>query len=209
VSCVDRDVLRIALGLTLVSAPAFAEVYEEEEAQFHEAPGMGLAVGFFSHDSEVGGTRASGVGAGVEGALGHGRTQFFAELSVMSAKLETMNAPGPRGTFGRTGAGVRWLARQFQPEREFGVELFLEAVAGVERYWWDGGGQLTRPDLGIGVGTQTRIWEFHNLTIRLEGRVLFAPTDPGSSLIACRGTGCPVGTSGSSAGFTGGIVIGW
>jgi len=207
VSCVDRDVHRIVLGLTLVSATAHAEVYEEDPAEFHAAPGAGLAVGFFDHDSQVGGIHESGVGADAEAALGHGRTQFFAELTVMSAKLETMD--GPRGTFGRAGAGVRWLARQFTPEREVGLELFLEAVTGVERYWWNGGGQLTRPDLGVGVGTQVRIWEIHNLTIRLTGRVLFAPTDPGSSLIACRGAGCPVGTGGSTAGFMSGVVIGW
>lgn len=194
---------RIALCLTLVSATAFAEGDEE----FKNAPGKALAVGFFDHDSEVGGMHESGIGADVEGALGHDRTQFFAELTVMSAKIETMD--GPRGTFGRGGAGVRWLARQFQPERDLGVELFLEAVTGVERYWWNGGGQLTRPDLGIGVGTQVRIWEVHNLTVRMTARVMFAPTDPSSSLIACRGNGCPVGTSGSVAGFASGVVIGW
>lgn len=203
-SCVDRDVHRIGLALVLVSATAFAEGDE----RFEPAPGMAVAVGFAVQDSQIGALHESGLGVDAEGALGTGRTQFFGELSALSAAIDVpMN--GPRGTFGRGGVGVRWLARQFQPEREFGFELYLEAVAGVERFWWDGGGQLTRPDLGIGIGWQLRSWELHNVTMRTGMRVMFAPTDPGSSLVACRGSGCPTGMNGSVAGIMGGLSIGW
>ena len=203
-SCVERDVHRIALGILLLSATAWAE---GDDDGFVPAPSHSLAIGGIGHASHLGSSQEGGMGGDFEAALGTGRSQVFGELTVASASLDSM--PSEHGTFGRAGTGVRWLARQFQPDRGGGVEMYLEAVAGVERYWWQDGGRMTRPDLGVGVGMQMRAWGFHGLTMRLGSRLLFAPTDRESSLVACRGTGCPVGTSTSIAGFMTGIAIAW
>ncbi len=146
------------------------------------------------------------MGPGLELALGSGRWQYFGELALAHVDTETTMASG---WMGRGGLGVRWIARQFQPEPGGAVELFLEAVTGVERYWWQDGGQLTRPDLGAGVGMQVRVWALHGLTLRLDTRVVFTPSDRDAALVACRGGGCPAGTSTSVAGFVGGLGVGW
>jgi hypothetical protein len=201
VSCVERDVHRIALGLILFAATAHAD------DEFVGAPGHALGLAFAGHASHIGATNEGGMGANLEGALGLDRTQYFAEVMLASATLDGM--PDVNGYFGRAGVGARWLARQFQPERGGGIEMFLEAVTGVERYWWRDGGTLTRPDLGLGVGVQLRAWQVHGATLRIGSRVMFAPTDRESSLVACRGTGCPAGTATSVAGFVTTVGVAW
>jgi len=192
---------RIALCLILVSATARAD------DEFVGAPGKSLGLAFAGHASHIGATSEGGMGANVEGALGLDRTQYFVEAMLASASLEAM--PDVNGYFGRAGVGARWLARQFQLDHSGGIEMFLEAVSGIERYWWRDGGRLTRPDLGVGVGMQIRGWRFHGATIRLGSRVMFAPTDRESSLVACHGTGCPAGTATSVAGFVTTLGFAW
>jgi hypothetical protein len=211
VSCVERDVHRIALCLALLTATARAQELADGDEGFVGAPGRAISIGMVGHAHHLGGVDEGGVGADIEYALGSDRTQYFAELTWSSEKIAAMQgaSSGATGTSGRGGVGVRWLARQFQLDHGGGMELFLEAVTGVERIWWEDGGRLTRPDLGLGVGLQGRAWAFHGFTVRLGSRVMFAPTDRDSSLIACRGTGCPMGTSTSIAGFMTGIVFGW
>lgn len=196
---------RIALCLILATATARAEGGEDDG--FVPAPGRSLALGGVGHASHLGSSQEGGMGADLEAALGTGRTQVFGELTVASSELDTM--PSEKGTFGRAGAGVRWLARQFQPEPGGAIELYLEAVTGVERYWWQDGGQLTRPDLGAGIGMQMRAWQFHGLTIRIGARVVFTPTDRDAALVSCRGSGCPMGTSTSVAGLVAGLGVAW
>lgn len=205
-SCVERDVHRIAICLLLVAGTARAEGDD-----FVAAPGHAVSLGAVAHASRLGAASESGMGGDLEGALGSDRTQYFGELALAHATIDAMTgtSAGASGYLGRAGFGVRWLARQFQPERGGGIELFVEAVTGVERYWWVDGGRLTRPDLGVGIGMQMRAWKFHGLTLRLGSRVMFAPTDRESSLVICRGTGCPMGASTSVAGFTTGMVIAW
>jgi hypothetical protein len=195
---------RIVLCSILVSATAWAG---ESGDDFVGAPSRSIALGFVGHDSHLGALSEGGMGADLEAALGSDRAQYFGELTMTSASVDTM--PNVDGYFGRAGVGVRWLARQFQPERGGGFELVMEAVGGVERYWWKDGGRMTRPDLGLGIGLQMRAWKFHGLTMRLVSRVMFAPTDRESSLVACRGSGCPMGTSTSIAGFMTGMVFAW
>ncbi len=196
---------RIVLGLVLLAGTARADDV------FVAAPGRAVSLGFVAHASHLGATGEGDTGADLEAALGDGRTQYFGEVSLASATIEQMQGPssGETGHAGRAGVGVRWLARQFQPVRGGGVEMFLEAVTGIERYWWSDGGRLTRPDLGVGIGLQMRAWEFHGLTMRLGSRIVFAPTDRESSFVICRGTGCPTGASTSIAGFTTGVVVAW
>ena len=190
---------RIALLLPLVAGSARADAFEP-------APGRAAWLGLVGHATRIGGEVDGGMGPGLELALGSGRWQYFGEATLARVDIDTTMATGWQG---RGGLGVRWIARQFQPEPGGGVELFLEAVTGVERYWWHDGGQLTRPDLGAGFGMQVRAWSLHGLTLRLAMRVVFTPTDRDASLISCRGSGCPVGTSTSVAGLGGGLGVAW
>jgi len=199
VSCVVSDVGRMALVLLFAAGTAHADVFEP-------APGRAVELGVVGHASHIGGDVEGGMGPGLELALGSGRWQYFGEAMLEHAETDTTMATG---WMGRGGLGVRWLARQFQPEPGGGVELFLEASTGVERYWWQGGGQLTRADFAAGAGMQVRAWSLHGLTLRLGMRVVFTPTDRDAALVACRGSGCPVGTSTSVAGLAGGLGVAW
>ncbi len=196
---------RIALGLLLVASAARAD-----DDPFHAVPSHSLAAAFVAHTSQIGSDVEGGEGAGVECALGSGRWQYFAEGSLDHTDAGSTMAGAPEydahGWRGRGGVGVRWIARQFVPEPGGAMELYLEAVTGVERYWWQDGGELTRPDLGAGIGMQIRAWAFHGLALRLGARVVFPPTDRGGPLVACRGSGCPMGTSTSPAGL--GLTLG-
>lgn len=150
---------------------------------------------------------------GLELALGSGRWQYFLEGALSHTDAGSTMAGAPEydahGWTGRGGAGVRWLARQFVPDPDGAVELYLEAFTGIERYWWQDGGELTRPDLGAGIGMQVRAWSFHGLTMRLGMRVVFTPTDRDTALVSCRGSGCPVGTSTSVAGLVAHLGVAW
>lgn len=205
-SCVERDVHRIALCLVLLAATARAD--DGDDGPFVAAPGHAFAVGVMGRASHLGGVDEGGAAGNLEFALGSGRFQYFAEALLGAANLEMPAAPA--GYIARGGVGVRWLARQFQPDSSGGgAELYLEAITGVERYWWQDGGRLTRPDLGVGVGMQMRAWGFHGVTVRLGSRIVFAPTDRDAALVACRGTGCPIGTSTGVAGLMAGLMVGW
>jgi hypothetical protein len=187
--------------------------HADEDTPFHTAPGRALGLGVLGHASHIGGDVEGGFGPSVEYALGSGRWQYFGDLTAAHVDAGSSMAGAPEvdasGWMGRAGIGVRWLARQFVPEPGGAIELYLEAVTGVERYWWQDGGRLTRPDLGAGIGMQIRAWELRGLTMRIGMRVVFTPTDRDAALVACRGSGCPMGTSTSVAGLEGGLGFAW
>lgn len=199
---------RIALALLLVASAAHAE-----DDPFHAAPARAIGLAFVAHVTHIGGQVESGTGADLELALGSGRWQYFAEGSLSHVDAGSTMAGAPEydahGWMGRGGVGVRWLARQFVFDPGGAAELYLEAVTGVEQYRWEDGGELTRPDLGAGIGMQMRAWALRGATLRLGARVVFTPTDRTASLVACRGSGCPIGTSTSVAGLVVGLGVAW
>jgi hypothetical protein len=184
-----------------------------DDDAFHATPAHAVGVAFVLHVSNIGGEVESGPGAGLELALGSGRWQYFAEGMMAHADLGSTMAGAPEydahGWMGRGGIGVRWLARQMVPDPGGAVELYLEAVTGLERYWWHSGGELTRPDLGAGIGMQIRAWQLRGFTLRIGTRVMFAPTDREAVLVACRGSGCPVTTGASVAGLAVNVGVAW
>lgn len=194
------------LLLVLVTTTAHADDYVP-------APSRSFAIGLGGYGNYVNGVSETGYGPSLELAIGVGRWQPFLEGSIATASVGswTMSALDSHidGWMGRAGAGVRWLARQFRPDPDGTIELYLDAFAGVERFWWHDGTRITRPDVGVGFGTQVRMLEFHNLTTRIDVRLVFTPTDRDSALISCRGTCTPMTTNDSSVGFMGGIQLGW
>src|SRR5258706_9482331 len=114
------------------------------------------------------------------------------------------------GWMGRGGLGVRWLAREFEPDPSLGIELSLEALAGLEKFWWHDGSRMSRPDVGIGTGTQFRAYDWHAFTFRIDVRLMFTPSDRDGLWVSCRGTTCPPsGQHTSSTGFMTGIGVAW
>lgn len=121
------------------------------------------------------GQSEGGFGAIAEIALGNGRWQYLAEGLVGSASLGDPNDQlmhvGGRMLHGA--AGVRWIARQFQPESSGGVELFLMGLGGVERFYFDDGERILRTNAELGVGVQVRRYERPHITVRFDGRIVF------------------------------------
>jgi hypothetical protein len=158
-----------------------------------------MAVQVVGHSSRLSGLAEGGWGPGLELALGHGRWQLLAEGSVAWVTAGPVDQE-VHGRQLRGGGAVRWIARSFELMDFAAVEMALEAFAGVERFDWQGGGALVRPDLGVGVGWQIRTLKHHQLGFRSEARVFFAPTDRDAATAVCRGT-CTMPASTSSAGL--------
>jgi hypothetical protein len=165
-----------------------------------------------AHGTRIGGMTEGGFGPGLEFALGRGRVQYVAEASLATAGFESWHADASDqridGWQGRAGIDVRWLARSFELDSSGAVEMYMEATTGLERYWWHGGGRLTRPDFGAGAGLDVRAFKRPHLTVRFDFRVMFTPSDTDSALVACRGT-CPATMGMSTAGLLGGMGVSW
>lgn len=219
-SCVSSGVRHawLALALVIAVAPVARAEDAPDEDDDDASPYVPLArhsiaVGFLGHGTRIAGVSESGGGPVVELALGIGRWQPFAEAMIASAGASSWTAPATDmrvdGWMGRGGLGIRWLARQFAPDDGGAFELYLQAFAGVERFWWHDGTRLLRPDVGVGLGTQIRVFAFHDLTMRLDARVLFTPADRDGMWVSCRGA-CPSSSQdGSASGFMTGIEVAW
>lgn len=105
------------------------------------------------------------------------------------------------------GAGIRWLARQFRPDSGGGFELFLVSALGLQRFYFEDGGRLTRPELALGTGFQVRLYKRPKLAIRVDIRVAFTPDADENALVACRGR-CDM-NAGTNTGFTTSFGIAW
>jgi hypothetical protein len=219
VSCVSSGV-RIAtlcFALAALAAPAGsagAEQIAEDDPDlaYLAVPTVAGGVGVFGHATYLGALPQVGYGPSLELALGSGRSQLFGEAALAYASQQswTSNAYDANvvGWMARGGLGVRWLARQFQVDRSAGLELFLLGGAGIERYWWKSSGKLTRPDVDLGVAIQMRAWGFHQIGMRMEARVVFAPNDRTMAVATCRGS-CAMISDAPNAGMLTAMVITW
>ena len=151
-----------------------------------------------AHVGNLDGRSASTMAGDLELGITDDRWQYFGELAGGRAWIADEIA----GITARAGIGVRWRARSLELGRNASLDMTLEAVTGVERYWWETGERRTRPDVGAGVGWQLRGHGFG--TMRASARVVFAPSDP--TLAVCRGD-CPVRMSTTNAGLM--AVIGF
>lgn len=198
----SRVTATLLTALTCVASVAHADDGEEEVVPM---PRHAATLAIAGYSGKLSGLSEGGWGPNLELALGHRRWQYFVELGAAKVSI------GPEGheTDGsqvRGGVGVRWLARSFEIDRFGAVEMHLEAITGLEKFWWDDGNRLVRPDLGVGVGYQLRHFGKHDkLAFRLSARVMFAPADRTAATALCRGT-CTMPASTSNAGL--GAVFG-
>jgi len=181
------------------------------EDQVTPWPRWAPEVGFGAHVSQIGARSEGGVDGVLALSLGLGRWQLFGSATLGTAGVNNtattpaleMAVDGSRAWFG---GGIRWLARQYAPERDFLIEMDLHAQTGIERYAFGDGTRLVRPDVAVGVGWDVRSPGLHQLTTRLDVRIVFTPTNE-DALVACRGTCDP--HSGSVAGLDMGVTFAW
>jgi hypothetical protein len=217
VSCVSSGVRLATLCIVLAALPAGSAraemiAVDDPELAYVAVPTVAGGVGVIGHATYLGALPETGYGPSVELALGSGRSQLFGEAALAYVSQQSWSSSAYDanvvGWMARGGLGVRWLARQYQIDRKGGVELFLLGGAGVQRYWWKTGGKRTRPDVDLGVAMQVRAWGYHQIGMRIEARVVFAPNDRTMAAAACRGT-CAMITDAPNAGLLTGMVITW
>jgi hypothetical protein len=138
-------------------------------------------VGVFGNYTHLGGVQAGGFGLDVELRAKRGSVQYFAEGAVAYLMVGATDSD-QTGLEARTGAGVRWIARSVG-DRDGGFDLYLEAGAGLEGYWWSGR-HVVRPDATIGWGWQVRAGK--TVSLRSGLRALLANDQQGIA-VACRG----------------------
>ena len=208
-SCVFADVSRVAIGvLAIVICTAGAAA---ADARYTPWPRWAPEVGFGAHVSRIGARSEGGVEGILALSLGLGRWQLFGAAKLGTAGFDnTATTPAldmaVDGSRTWLGGGVRWLARQYAVEDAL-VEMDLHAQTGVERYAFGDGSVLVRPDIALGAGWDVRGPSVHQLTTRLEVRIVFTPNDRAASAIACRGS-CTATTS-TTGGLDMGITFAW
>jgi hypothetical protein len=206
VSCVFAGVSRLAIAAIVICTAGAAAA----EPSFTPWPRWAPEVGFGAHVSQIGARSEGGVDGVVALAYGTGRLQLFGEATLGTAGFgNTATTPALDmsidGSRTWLGGGLRWLARQFALDHELLVEMALHAQSGVERYAFSDGSVLIRPDFAIGAGVDIRTPKLHDLTTRIEVRVVFTPND--AAAIACRGT-CDERAS-TMPGLDMGITFAW
>lgn len=202
----------LALSLAIaVLAPGSARAGDDEDGDFVGFPKRSIAISGVGHGSRIGGRSETGFGAALELAIGRDRWQYFGEAALSSAGYGswTTGIDDTRvdGRMLHGGLGVRWLARQFRPDAGGGFEMFLLSMLGMQRYYFDDGGRLTRPELALGAGFEVRLFKRPKLAVRIDARVVFTPNDRESALVSCRGR-CEM-EAGASPGFMTGFGIAW
>lgn len=201
---------RVALALTTLAALA-GVVRADEDPDHVPFKRLSAAIGVQGHGTRIGGRSEGGFGPTLELALGRGRWQYLAEGAIATSSMSDWTTPATEmdidGSLLRGGIGARWLARQFMPDDSGGIELVLHSLLGVQRFYFDDGSRLLRPELAVGAGVQGRVYRRPRLAFRIEARVLFTPNDRETALVACRGR-C-ANETGSSTGFMTGIAFAW
>lgn len=185
VSCVISGVRHIVLLLLALTATARAD--DDEDQYFASFPSKMLAAGITGHGGRVEGRPEGGVGPVLELGYGRGRWEYLVEGSYETSGLARTEMTTVDGNRWRGAAGMRWLARQFIPVDELGVELHFRGMAGVSRYHWDDG-EHTQPDLDVGLAVAVRMLRKPGIAVRLDLDLVFAENDTGVS---------------------GGMVVGW
>ncbi len=203
----------LVLATLVAAVPAHAgdDDADDEDGEFVAFPTRSIALSGLGHGSRIGGLSESGFGVALELALGRGRWQYFTEALMSSAGygpwtagIDDMRIDG-RMLHG--GLGVRWLARQFRPDSSGGIEMFLLSMLGIQRFYFDDGGRLTRPEVALGAGFQVRLYKRPRLAVRIDARVVFTPNDRESALVSCRGR-CDM-EAGASTGFMTAFGVAW
>lgn len=162
----------LAVLVLLVSPLARAD---EEDDAYVAMPKRSAGVAVIGHATRIAGRSEGGWGPALELGLGRGRWQVLVEGMIASASLTDTHM---QGRMLRGGGGVRWLARQLRDSDKIaGVEMFLQAIGGVERYYFDDGARVLRPDLALGFGMQARIFERPRLVFRFDFSVLLTPNE--------------------------------
>jgi hypothetical protein len=185
VSCVVSGVRHIVFLLLALTATARAD--DDEDQYFASFPTKMFAAGLAGHGGRVEGRPEAGLGPTVELGYGRGRWEYLATGSFESSSIARTEMTTTSGNRWRGALGMRWLARQFIPVDELGVELHLRGMAGLSRYTWDDGTQ-TQPDLDVGLAVAVRMLRKPGIAVRFDLDLVFAEGDTG------------VG---------GGMVIGW
>lgn len=212
-SCVVTTVRLATLCFTALGLLAgTARAGDQDDPPFAPLPSVAIAAGITGYATPVDGVPEGGFGPTLELALGHQRFQAFVAATLATAAREDLaDSPLGRAIHGEMGSaliGTRWLARQYQPDPSFGVELLLEAATGAQRFWWHDGTRLTRPELELGVALEMRGLERLHYAVRLDARVVLAPDEGPAAGTACRGT-CTMMASAPDAGFATGLEIAW
>ncbi len=180
--------------------------YEDEDGAFVPLPKRSVAIAFGGHGTRIGGLSESGLGPSLELALGSERWQYFAEGALHTSSVQTASAVAVSGRMLSAGAGLRWLARQFRPDRDGGIELFLVSRAGYQRFYLTDGTRVGRPELAVGFGIQGRVYKRPRIAFRLDMRVLLTPSDRDTEVVVCRGR-CM--DESASTGFSTGVGFAW
>lgn len=197
----------VAILVAAHAAVADAELPERDDGSIPAVPRFSVAVSLVGHASRLAGVEEGGMGGLLEAAIGHRRWQAFAEAGVARVGIGT-GEQRIDGTELSTDLGVRWIARSAPLDKSTGIEMLLEAFAGVQQFRWAEGGRLTRPDVGLGVGWQVRHFTRPAVTARMGVRGVFAPTDRQAAAAICRG-GCMAPASSSSAELVVLIGVAW
>ena len=177
----------LAFALLAAASPAHADDEDDEDSYFVAFGKHTIDAGFTGHGTRIGGLSEGGMGARLDLGYGRGRWQYTAEGSLESSSLQETQMTASAGRRARGALGVRWLARQFIPVDQLGVDMYLHAAGGLSSYRWMDG-TSTRPDVELGVGMAVRKFARHDIYVRLD-----------LDLLVSRG----------DAGFAGGLVLGW
>jgi hypothetical protein len=154
---------------------------DDEDASYAPMPARSVGVSLAGHGSRIDGASEGGFGPALEVALGRGRWQYFAESGIAGVgrdlARDAMSVPAERidGRMVRGALGTRWIARQWSPASEGGIELLLTSLIGAQRFYFDDGLRRSRPQVGLGFGAQFRGYRRIKLAFRLDTRVLFTP----------------------------------
>jgi hypothetical protein len=191
--------------LVLASLPARAEVFVLD---VHPPAARSVGLTSWLQSTKISGLTAEAYGPNLQLALGWRRWQGFVEGSYSWASVGPEGAE-VLGRQARVGAGARYIARSIELESAGAIDLVLEGFAGWERYLWNDGTTLSRPDLGFGIGWQARLFvRSRQIVFRSMARVVFAPTDRDEASAVCRGT-CTMPASASNSGLVAVIGFDW
>jgi len=176
--------------LLLLLATTVAHADDEDDA-FQPVPKRSVAIAVLGHATHIGDRAEGGIGPALELGLGRGRWMYFVEGALASVSVGDAQMPMQlNGRMLHGGIGVRWLARQLRDSNKVGgLELFLQSIAGVQRFYFNDGTRLLRPELAVGFGMQARAFRRPRLAVRFDLRALVA--------------------SGNDTGFMGGIGVAW
>ncbi|HSD86646.1 MAG TPA: hypothetical protein VLB44_04000 [Kofleriaceae bacterium] len=206
-----RVLLCVLAALAVAGGVAHADDTDDEDGAFVGLPKRSMGLGFIGHGTRIGGHSEGGFGPSLEFAIGRDRWQYVGEALLSSTSMSQWTTGAvdmdTSGKMVHAAAGVRWLARQFRIDNDGGLELFLLSMLGFQRFYFDDGGRLSRPELAIGWGFQVRMYKRPRLAFHLDARIVFTPNDAESTLVACRGS-CSM-EEGASTGFMTGFGLSW